>query len=114
MQVENARGYKGDKTITKTVIEKDENGNTVEYQYNNEGVCLVAKVLEWAQQKVKHKRKGYKMYIMLLWQLIMMLAGAGVAFLGQILHRDKVTQVGSVMVFIGASAFIYSILAIVL
>ena len=51
---------------------------------------------------------------MLLWQLAMLLVGAGVAFLGQILHRDKVTQVGSVMVFIGASAFIYSILAVVL
>lgn len=48
MQVENARGYKGDKTIAKTVIEKDEKGNTVEYQYNSEGMCLVAKVLEWA------------------------------------------------------------------
>ena len=54
------------------------------------------------------------MYTMLLWQLVMMLAGAGVAFLGQILHRDKVTQVGVVMVFIGASAFIYSILAVAL
>ena len=54
------------------------------------------------------------MNTMLLWQLVMMLAGAGVAFLGQILHRDKLTQVGVVMVFIGASAFIYSILAVVL
>ena len=52
------------------------------------------------------------MYTMLLWQLVMMLAGAGVAFLGQILHRDKITQAGSVMVFMGASAFIYSILAV--
>lgn len=52
------------------------------------------------------------MNTMLLWQLVMLLAGAGVAFLGQILHRDKVTQVGAVMVFIGASAFIYSILAV--
>ena len=112
MQVENARGYKGDKTIAKTVVEKDEKGNTVEYQYNSEGVCLVAKVLEWAQQKVKHKRKGYKMH-MILWQLAMLLVGAIVGLLGQILHRDKVTQVGSVMVFIGASAFIYSILAVV-
>ena len=50
---------------------------------------------------------------MILWQLVMLLAGAGVAFLGQVLHRDKVTQVGVVMVFIGASAFIYSILAVV-
>lgn len=49
MQVENARGYKGDKTITKTVVEKDKNGNTVEYQYNSDGICLVATVLEWAQ-----------------------------------------------------------------
>lgn len=48
MQVENARGYKGDKTITKTVVEKDKNGNTVEYQYNSEGICLVATVLKWA------------------------------------------------------------------
>ena len=111
MQVENARGYKGDKAIAKTVVEKDEKGNTVEYQYNSEGICLVATVLEWAQQKVKHKKKGYRMH-MLLWQLVMMLAGAGVALLGQILRRDKVTQVGSVMVFIGASAFIYSILAV--
>ena len=52
------------------------------------------------------------MYTMLLWQLVMMLAGAIVALLGQVLHRDKVTQVGSVMAFIGASAFIYSILAV--
>lgn len=52
------------------------------------------------------------MYTMLLWQLVMLLVGAIVAFLGQILHRDKVTQVGAVMVFMGASAFIYSILAV--
>ena len=52
------------------------------------------------------------MNTMLLWQLVMLLAGAIVGLLGQILHRDKVTQVGSVMVFIGASAFIYSILAV--
>ena len=52
------------------------------------------------------------MYTMLLWQLAMMLVGTGVAFLGQILRRDRVTQVGSVMVFMGASAFIYSILAV--
>ena len=49
---------------------------------------------------------------MLLWQLVMMLAGAGVAFLGQILRRDKVTQAGAVMVFMGASAFIYLILGV--
>lgn len=53
------------------------------------------------------------MYTMLLWQAVMMLAGAGVALLGQILHRDKMTQLGAVMVFMGASAFIYSILAVV-
>lgn len=49
MQVENARGYKGDKNTARKVVEKDENGNTVEYQYNSDGVCLVAKVLEWAK-----------------------------------------------------------------
>ena len=69
-------------------------------------------VKNFSHEKVKYKKKGYKMYTMLLWQLVMMLAGAGVAFLGQILRRDKVTQVGVVMVFIGASAFIYSILAV--
>ena len=53
------------------------------------------------------------MYTMLLWQLVMMLVGAIVGLLGQILRRDKVTQVGVVMVFMGASAFIYSILAVV-
>lgn len=52
------------------------------------------------------------MNTMLLWQLVMMLAGAIVAFLGQILRRDKLSQVGVVMVFIGTSAFIYSILAV--
>ena len=68
----------------------------------------------FSREKVKHKkRKGIKMYTMLLWQLVMMLAGAGVAFLGQILRRDKITQAGVVMVFIGTSAFIYSILAVV-
>ena len=52
------------------------------------------------------------MNTMLLWQLVMMLAGAIVGLVGQILHRDKLSQVGAVMVFIGASAFIYSILAV--
>lgn len=52
------------------------------------------------------------MNTMLLWQLVMLLAGAIVAFLGQILRRDKLSQVGVVMVFMGASAFIYSILAV--
>ena len=50
---------------------------------------------------------------MLLWQAIMLLAGAIVGLVGQILHRDKLSQVGAVMVFMGASAFIYSILAVV-
>ena len=54
------------------------------------------------------------MYTMLLWQAIMMLAGAGVALLGQILHREKITMLGNVMIFIGASAFVYTILAVVL
>ena len=54
------------------------------------------------------------MHTMLLWQAVIMLAGAGVALLGQILHREKITMLGNVMVFIGASAFVYSILAIVL
>ena len=53
------------------------------------------------------------MYTMVLWQLVMLLVGAIVGLLGQILRRDKVTQVGVVMVFIGTSAFIYSILAVV-
>ena len=52
------------------------------------------------------------MNTMLLWQLVMLLVGAIVALLGQIVHRDKLSQVGVVMVFIGASAFIYSILAV--
>lgn len=78
----------------------------------NTTCAFIFHVKRFSREKVKHKKEGYKMYTMLLWQLVMMLAGAGVAFLGQILHRDKVTQVGSVMVFIGASAFIYSILAV--
>lgn len=53
------------------------------------------------------------MNTMLLWQAIMLLVGAIVGLLGQILHRDKLSQVGAVMVFMGASAFIYSILAVV-
>lgn len=69
-------------------------------------------VKRFSREKVKHKKEGYKMYTMLLWQVVMMLVGAIVGLVGQILHRDKVTQVGAVMVFIGASAFIYSILAV--
>ena len=49
---------------------------------------------------------------MLLWQAIMLLVGAIVGLVGQILRRDKITQAGVVMVFMGASAFIYSILAV--
>ena len=52
------------------------------------------------------------MNTMLLWQAIMLLVGAIVALLGQILHRDKLSQLGAVMVFMGASAFVYSILAV--
>ena len=52
------------------------------------------------------------MYTMLLWQAIMLLVGAIVGLLGQILRRDKVPQVVAVLVFLGASAFIYSILAV--
>ena len=52
------------------------------------------------------------MYTMLLWQLVMMLVGAIVGLVGQILRRDRIAQVGAVMVFMGASAFIYSILAV--
>ena len=66
----------------------------------------------FSREKVKHKKKGYKMYTMLLWQAIMLLVGAIVGLLGQILRRDKITQAGVVMVFIGTSAFIYSILAV--
>lgn len=51
---------------------------------------------------------------MVLWQAIMLLVGAIVGLVGQILHRDKVTQVGVVMVFMGASAIVYSVLAVVL
>ena len=49
---------------------------------------------------------------MLLWQAIILLVGAIVGLLGQIVQRDKITQAGVVMVFIGTSAFIYSILAV--
>ena len=79
----------------------------------NTTCAFIFHVKIFSHEKVKHKKKGYKMYTMLLWQLVMMLVGSGVAFLGQVLHRDKVTQVGVVMVFMGASAFIYSILAVV-
>jgi len=44
-QIENARGFKGDNTIVKTETEVDKEGNTIEYQYNAEGVCLVARII---------------------------------------------------------------------
>lgn len=50
---------------------------------------------------------------MILWQAIMLLVGAIVGLVGRILRRDKVAQVGDVLAFLGASAFIYSILAVV-
>lgn len=53
------------------------------------------------------------MNTMLLWQAVMLLAGAGVALLGQALRRDKITMIGNVIAFIGASAIVYSILAVV-
>lgn len=48
-QIENARGFKGDKTIVKTETEVDKEGNTIEYQYNAEGVCLVARIVKSAK-----------------------------------------------------------------
>lgn len=47
MRIENARGYKGDNKIVRVETERTPNGDLVEYQYNREGVCLVAKTLEW-------------------------------------------------------------------
>lgn len=51
---------------------------------------------------------------MLLWQAIMLLAGAIVAFLGRILRRDRLAMLGDVLAFLGASAIVYSVLAVVL
>ena len=51
---------------------------------------------------------------MVLWQAIMLLAGAIVALLGRILRRDKLAQLGDVLAFLGASAIVYSVLAVVL
>lgn len=53
------------------------------------------------------------MRTMLLWQAIMILVGAVVALIGRILRRDKVAMVGVALVFIGASAIIYTVLAVV-
>lgn len=47
--IENARGFKGDKTIVKTETVIDKEGNTVEYQYNADGVCLVARIVKFAK-----------------------------------------------------------------
>lgn len=50
MNIENARGFKGDKDIVKIERVKDDKGNLVEYQYNKDGICLVASVIEWSKQ----------------------------------------------------------------
>ena len=49
--IENARGFKGDKEITKTVVEKDDRGNTVESEYNKDGVCLRTRMVKWSDEK---------------------------------------------------------------
>lgn len=51
---------------------------------------------------------------MVLWQAIMLLVGAIVGLLGRILRRDKLSQLGDVLAFLGASAIVYSVLAVVL
>lgn len=51
---------------------------------------------------------------MILWQAIMALVGAIVGLVGRILHRDKLSQLGDVVAFLGASAIVYSVLAVVL
>ena len=70
-------------------------------------------VKRFSREKVKHKKKGYKMH-MLLWQAIMLLVGAIMSLLGRILRRDKVAMLGDVLAFLGASAIVYSVLAVVL
>lgn len=50
---------------------------------------------------------------MLLSQAILFLIGAIVALVGRILRREKIATVGVVLMFIGAFALIYSILAVV-
>lgn len=50
---------------------------------------------------------------MVLWQAIVLLVGAIIGLLGRILRRDKLSQLGDVLAFIGASAIVYSFLAVV-
>ena len=49
---------------------------------------------------------------MVLWQAIMLLVGAILSLVGRILRREKVAMLGDVMAFLGASAIVYSILAV--
>ena len=49
--IENARGFKGDKTIMTTKIEEDDRGNTILSEYNAQGVCLRVKIVKWATEK---------------------------------------------------------------
>lgn len=51
---------------------------------------------------------------MVLWQAIMLLVGAIVGFVGRILRRDKLATLGDAMALLGASAIVYSVLAVVL
>lgn len=43
--IENARGFKGDKEIVRIERERNEDGVLVEYQYNKDGYCLVARMV---------------------------------------------------------------------
>lgn len=43
--IENARGFKGDKEIVRIERERNANGDLVEFQYNKDGYCLVAKIV---------------------------------------------------------------------
>lgn len=49
---------------------------------------------------------------MLLWQAIMLLVGAIVGLVGRILRREKIAMLGDVLAFLGASAIIYSVIAV--
>lgn len=51
--------------------------------------------------------------MMLFWQAMFAMVGAIVALTGRILRREKIATVGAVMVFLGASAIIYSVLAVI-
>lgn len=51
---------------------------------------------------------------MILWQAVMLLVGAIVGLVGRILRRDKVATLGDALAFLGASAIVYSVLAVVL